>query len=459
MAKDRPQVIALLPGASREEAQEALGVPVEWCEELAQFLSRLGTRRWGAAILTLDHPAVDEAVAARVAESLAAGSLFLASTQRTVERVVAAERAGAVALLSHPPLSSELQQEVRPTLEESGDVAIPPAEASEEAESVVGSSPELVEVFRVVARVAAAPVTVLITGESGTGKELVARALHEQGSRRDRAFVAVNCAAIPDTLLEAELFGFEKGAFTGAVAASEGRFGRANGGTLFLDEIGELSLAMQAKILRVLESGEIERLGARASSTVDVRVVAATNQPLRERAAEGRFREDLLYRLAVVEIEVPPLRKRAGDVIPLVFHFARRFSGRYSRPIRALSEQAVLRLTSYAWPGNVRELRNVIDRAVLLARGGVIRSHDIRLGADAPRTSPVESGSTLGYPPTLSLKQVEAAHIRNVLTHTGGRMGEAAEILGVHRNTITAKVREHEIDVQTLSGPGTARTE
>jgi DNA-binding NtrC family response regulator len=428
-------------------------VPIEWSEEMGHFLSRLGDRAWAAVLLALDHPSVDEALAARVAGSPKVGSLFLTSRSRTVERVVAAERAGAVALLSHPPTEDELRTEVRPTLEESGDLEVPAAEL-EAAGPVVGSSPELMEVFRVVARVAATPATVLITGESGTGKELVARGLHDQGSRQDRPFVAVNCAAIPDTMLEAELFGFEKGAFTGAVAASEGRFGRAHGGTLFLDEIGELSLPLQAKILRVLESGEIERLGARTTSAVDVRVIAATNQPLRERVSAGKFREDLLYRLAVVEVEVPPLRRRQQDVLPLAFHFARRFSTRYARPIRALSEQAALRLTTYPWPGNVRELRNVMDRAVLLARGGVVRSHDIRLGPDAPRTSPLESGVGLGYAPTLSLKQVEAAHIRSVLEHTGGKMGEAAEILGIHRNTMTAKVREHGIDVQTVPAAG-----
>jgi DNA-binding NtrC family response regulator len=416
---------------------------------MGRFLARLGERSWAAVLLALDHPSVDEAVAARVSASPRVGALFLTSGQRTVERVVAAERAGAVALLSHPPSPDELRGEVRPTLEESGDHEVPDEEP--EAGPVVGSSPELMEVFRVVARVAATPVTVLITGESGTGKELVARALHDQGARRERPFVAVNCAAIPDTLLEAELFGFEKGAFTGAVAASEGRFGRAHAGTLFLDEIGELSLPLQAKILRVLESGEIERLGAREATAVDVRVIAATNQPLRERVGSGRFREDLLYRLAVVEVEVPPLRRRPQDVLPLAFHFARGFSARYGRPVRALSEQAVHRLTTYPWPGNVRELRNVMDRAVLLARGGVVRSHDIRLGADAPRTSPREEGMGLGYPPTLSLEQVEAAHIRSVLEHTGGKMGEAAEILGIHRNTMTAKVREHGIEVRPAS--------
>jgi DNA-binding NtrC family response regulator len=293
---------------------------------------------------------------------------------------------------------------------------------------------------------------VLITGESGTGKELVARALHEQGVRSGGPFVAVNCAAIPDTLLEAELFGFEKGAFTGALAASAGRFGRAHGGTLFLDEIGELSVPLQAKILRVLESGEVERLGAASATTVDVRVVAATNQPLRERVREGRFREDLLFRLAVVEVELPPLRRRTGDVLPLALHFARDFSKRYARPLQGLSQPAVSRLLAHAWPGNVRELRNVMDRAVLLARGGVIREGDVRLGADAPRVSPREPGAPAGYPPTLSLRDVEAAHIRSVLRFTGGRMGEAAEILGIHRNTITSKVREYAIELDAPPG-------
>jgi two-component system response regulator AtoC len=444
-ARSRTPVLALVPDASREEVEAALGAPVDWCDDVGPFLARLAEQDWAAVLLCMDHASIDEVVARRIAASPRTGSLFLTSRDRTVDRVVAAERAGSVALLAHPPTDAELRQEVRPLLDETADHALPADEGSDQG-PVVGSSPELMEVFRVVARVAATPVTVLITGESGTGKELVARALHDRGSRPDRPFVAVNCAAIPDTLLEAELFGFEKGAFTGAVTASEGRFGRAHGGTLFLDEIGELSLPLQAKILRVLESGEIERLGARASATVDVRVIAATNQPLRDRVADGRFREDLLYRLAVVEVEVPPLRTRPQDILPLVFHFARRFAARYARPIRALSAPAVLRLTTYPWPGNVRELRNVVDRAVLLARGGVIRSHDVRLGADAPRTSPVEEGAAgVGYPPTLSLREVEAAHIRTVLQHTGGRMGEAAEILGIHRNTMTAKVREHGI--------------
>ncbi len=264
--------------------------------------------------------------------------------------------------------------------------------------------------------------------------------------------MAVNCAAIPDTLLEAELFGYEKGAFTGAVARSDGRFGRAHGGTLSLDEIGEMSLSLQAKLLRALESGEVERLGGREATRVDARVVAATNRDLRERVAAETFREDLLYRLTVVEVELPPLRDRPEDVLPLALHFAARcFSAAHGRPVRALSRRGGDALRTHPWPGNVRELRNVIDRAVLVARGGVIRSGDLRLGPQAPRMSPLDPARDVGYSPTLSLAEVEAMHLRSVLEQTGGHMGEASEILGIHRNTMTSKVRQYGIDVASIS--------
>ncbi len=448
-----PRVLALLPGTTRELIESALGVSVEWFEGPSEFLAALGERPWLVALLSLDHEAVDERLAKRIAESDSAGALFLTSSQTSVEQVIAAERAGSVALLPHPPPEEQLRKQVRPVVKEPGELSVPPHSPTEDG-LVVGSSPALMDVFRVVARVASTPATVLIAGESGTGKELVARALHTQGTRAEGPFVAVNCAAIPDTLLEAELFGYEKGAFTGAVSASEGRFGRAHGGTLFLDEIGELSLPLQAKLLRVLESGEVERLGSGGTVQVDARVVAATNQPLRDRADSGRFREDLLFRLAVVEVELPPLRTRREDILPLGLHFASSFSERYARPITALSRLARDRLRTYPWPGNVRELRNVMDRAVLLARGGVVRSTDIHLGSEAPRTSPVDEGSGVGYAATMSLQEVEAHHIRNVLEHTAGHMGDAAHILGIHRNTMTMKVREHGIDVAAISGGG-----
>jgi two-component system nitrogen regulation response regulator GlnG len=439
-------VLAFLPGTIREDAEDVLGASVEWCDGLSAFLTAVRDGRWRVALLSLDDPSVDEHIAARVAQSLAPEALFLTSSRTSVDQVMAAERTGAAALLSQPPTEEQWRVEVRPIVDESGDVAVPPVADSDD-DLVVATSPALMDVFRVVARVASTEATVLITGDSGTGKELVARALHTQGARARRPFVAVNCAAIPDSLLEAELFGYEKGAFTGAVASSKGRFGRADGGTLFLDEIGDLSRSLQAKLLRVLETGEVERLGGGGPVKVDVRIVAATNQPLRDRADSGKFREDLLFRLAVVEVELPPLRRRREDVLPLALHFAALFSDRYRRPVRALSRQASERLRTYPWPGNVRELRNVIDRAVLLAKGGVVRSTDVRLGSEAPRTSPADEAHGVGYSPTMSLRDVEAHHIRGVLEHTAGHMGEAAEILGIHRNTMTLKVREYGIDL------------
>lgn len=446
--------IAFLPGVTEGVLEDALGIPVQNCAKIGEFLTLLEQGEIGPPprilFLTLDHPAIDPTLVRRIAEENRGTPLFLTSGTSSVARILQAERAGATALLPHPPDQDSLRREVLPLITEVAEVEVPKAPVPGSSPSgddlIVGSSSPLLDVFRVVARAADSSSPVLITGESGTGKEVVARALHSEGGRRAAPFIAVNCAAIPDTLLEAELFGYEKGAFSGAIARSEGRFGRADKGTLFLDEIGELSLSLQAKLLRVLESGEIERLGSRETVRVNARIVAATNRDLRERVADGRFREDLLFRLAVVEVEIPALRDRQEDIGALLLHFVSRFSIQHGRPVHAMSRAAWEKLLHYPWPGNVRELRNVMDRAVLLARGGVIRSGDLRLGAGAPRTSPIDGGSGPGYPPTLSLREVEEAHIRAVLRHTGGKLGEAAEILRIHRNTMTMKVREYAID-------------
>jgi len=301
-------------------------------------------------------------------------------------------------------------------------------------------------VFGMIARVAPSTSTVLISGESGTGKELVARALHRESPRADAAFVPVNCAAIPEQLLESELFGHEKGAFTGAVARRTGRFERADGGTLFLDEIGDMSLVLQAKLLRALEEGSVERVGGDRPVPVDVRVVAATNQLLSTAIQEGRFREDLYYRLAVVDIGLPPLRERGDDVRALALHFARVFAEQHGKSIRALSERALSRIQAARWPGNVRELRNVMDRAVLLTPGAVIASGALRLGAAAPRMSATTDAAEFGYPTRASLAEVEADHIARVLASFDGHIGNAAESLGIHRNTLARKIQEYGVD-------------
>jgi len=445
-----PRVLACLPSLRKDQIATPLAAEVCWCASIGEFLEALAAQSWDVLFLPFEAGGGDEVLARRVSERGDGAALFLVAAEQSVDHVLAAERAGAVGLLPDPPDVDLLVREVLPILTEPAAVPIQ-ADVQAHEGGVVGSSPALLLVFRTVARAATTPATVLVTGESGTGKELVARALHKQGGRPAGTFVTVNCAAIPDTLLEAELFGYERGAFTGAVARSEGRFGRAHGGTLFLDEIGEMSLSLQAKLLRVLETGEIERLGSRDPVRVDVRIVAATNRDLRERAAAGAFREDLHFRLGVVEVELPPLRRRREDVAPLTHHFATRFSLAYGKDIRAFSALAWERLSAHEWPGNVRELRNVIDRAVILARGSVIRSGDLRLGEEAPRSSARGDRAGEGYPVTFSLRDIEGRHIRKVLAHTNGHMGEAARILGVHRNTMTAKVRDHGIDATAAS--------
>jgi DNA-binding NtrC family response regulator len=399
---------------------------------------------WRAALLAPRDGPLPRELVERIAEALPRGVFVLFRDAPGVEEVVASEAAGAAALLPPSADPASVAAFLAPYLREGEDHPVPPAAADDGA--VVGTSPRLVEAYRTVARVASTSATVLVLGESGTGKELVARALHRRSDRAARPFVAVNCAALPDGLLEAELFGYERGAFTGAVGRSDGRFGRAHQGTLFLDEIGELGPALQAKLLRALESGEIERLGGGDPVQVDVRIVAATNRDLEERVRSGAFREDLLYRLAVVTVGLPPLRERPEDVAPLALHFAARFAERYGRPVRAFSRAALASLHDRPWPGNVRELRNVVDRGVLLSRGGVIRTVDLAGADEAPRVSPPGDGLDPAYPASLSIREVEERHIRRVLLFTGGHLGEAAEILGVHRNTMTAKLREYRID-------------
>jgi two-component system response regulator HydG len=306
---------------------------------------------------------------------------------------------------------------------------------------IVSQSAVMVDVYRTIGHVAPSTATVLIQGDSGTGKELVARAIHAHGPRHSRSFVAVNCAAIPENLLESELFGHEKGAFTGAVARKIGRFERASGGTLFLDEIGDMSLVLQSKILRAIQEREVERVGGGEAIPVDVRLIAATNKDLKQMIAEGKFREDLYYRLAVVTIRLPQLVARGEDLLLLTAHFLQEFGKQYSKRIVSISDRATMMLRAHAWVGNVRELRNVIERAVLLCEGDVLRSVDLpeEWIAGAAKVETSCAG------PLATLQEAEARHISQVLTHTHGQIGEAAQILGVHRNTLARKIKEYRL--------------
>jgi DNA-binding NtrC family response regulator len=306
-------------------------------------------------------------------------------------------------------------------------------------ESIVGKSPQMLDVYKMVARVAPTLSTVLVVGESGTGKELVARAIHTHSPRATGPFVAVNCTALTESLLESELFGHAKGAFTGAVASKRGLFEEAQGGTLFLDEIGDVGAKMQAQLLRVLQEGEIRRVGGSEPVKVDVRVVAATNRDLDEEVKQNRFREDLYFRINVVTIKLPPLRDRPTDIELLVNHFLAKYAARERRADAGIAPEAMGVLKRWNWPGNVRELENVIERALALSKDGVILPSDLPIevtGATPAATGgpAPEGGGLVDDRPTLA--ELERRYIELILKETGGNKKRAAEILGIDRRTL-----------------------
>ncbi|MGZ3456244.1 MAG: sigma-54-dependent transcriptional regulator [Polyangiales bacterium] len=305
--------------------------------------------------------------------------------------------------------------------------------------AMIGTGPAMRRVFDTIARVAETDLGVLVRGESGTGKELVAQALHEASGRRARSLQAVNCAAISAELVESELFGHEKGAFTGADARRIGRFEAAAGGTLFLDEIGDMPLPTQAKVLRVLESRTFGRVGSTNPIKTDARVIAATHRDLAEEAKKGRFREDLYYRLHVVEILVPPLRERREDIPALAISFAQRLAQRISRPAKPFSERALAALCGHGWPGNVRELRNTVEQAAVLAAGDTIEDTDLRL---TPSQSQVRPGASFADAKQRAIETFERTWLAEALAQHGGNVSRTAAAIGLARQSLQQKLRE-----------------
>ncbi len=375
----------------------------------------------------------------------------------TMETAVRALRLGALDFIEKPFDIDEMEARIAKALEQ-GHLAETVRDLRQSLlepyrpENIVGASPGLLTALDMARKVAGARTSVLITGETGTGKELIAGAIHALSPRSANEFIPVNCAAIPDTLLESELFGHERGAFTGAARRRLGRFERANGGTLFLDEIGDMSLATQAKILRVLQDGRIERLGGDEPIPVDVRVVAATHRDLLERIREGSFREDLYYRLNVVNIHLPPLRERGDDPILLARHFATRLSAELKRPILSFSQEALDALRAHSWPGNIRELRNAVERAVLLAEGPTIAPEDLGLGPGIRPPDRSGEGHWEGdafqfrFPPGgVSLKTAERELILAALERTHWIQKDAAQLLGITKRAIHYKIEQHGI--------------
>jgi DNA-binding NtrC family response regulator len=358
-----------------------------------------------------------------------------------IEGAVTAMREGAADYLTKPLNLTELTLVLERELErlrlrrETGHLRARLAERYS-FENIIGSAPAMQEVFKTVAQVATSRASVLITGESGTGKELIAAAIHQRSQRARGPFVKLHCAALAETLIESELFGHERGAFTGAVSRREGRFAQAHGGTLFLDEIGEVSASVQVKLLRFLQEHELERVGSNLTVRVDVRVIAATNRDLGAAVADGRFREDLFYRLNVITLTMPPLRERASDVLPLASHFLRKYAAENGKALDGFSEEALARLSGYGWPGNVRELENAIERAVVLASGPRVTV------AELPAHLLARREAELAIPGS-RLDQIERYAILKTLESTGGSTSKAAEMLGTSVRKIQYKLHEY----------------
>jgi two-component system response regulator HydG len=405
----------------------------------------------GVLVTDLMMPGLDGKELLRTARSMRPDvEVVLMTAYGTVEAAVSAMKDGAYDFITKPLKRHALVKTVQRALEHRALMAENEALKARLADlgapggrTLIGQSPAFRALMETLRQAGAAHATVLLVGESGTGKELAARALHELSPRASGPFVAVNCGAIPETLLEAELFGVEKGAFTGALARREGRFERAHGGTLFLDEVGELSLGAQVKLLRVLQEGEIERLGGTGPLQVDVRVVSATRRELPREVAEGRFREDLYYRLNVVEVRIPPLASRREDVPLLADHFLRRFAAKNAKPLRGLSAEALQALEDYAWPGNVRELEHAIERAVVLARGEVLEIGDL---PESVRTGPRGAAGQVVIPIGTPMEEVERRLIHETLRHTGGDKTMAARLLGIAARTIYRKLERERGD-------------
>jgi two-component system response regulator HydG len=422
---------------------EKFGYEVVLAEDGQAGLDRLRESEIHIVLADLQMPRLSGQELLKAAKAIAPDvEVIVITGHGTVEDAVEAMKEGAYDFITKPFKRVQLERTIRRAAEKQA-LALQNRRLQarldelQGGESIVGTSPVMVRTLELVRQVAPSTATVLIQGESGTGKELIADAIHHGSPRRDQAFVKVNCAALPEHLLESELFGHERGAFTGAVARKEGRFELADGGTLFMDEIGDISPVMQGKLLRVLQSGEFERVGGTRTLKADVRLVAATNTDLAALVREKRFREDLYYRLNVITIQLPALRDRQEDIPLLAHHFLRRYAAQNAKTIEGFAEEAMDLLQTYAWPGNVRELENVIERAVVLTRSDLITP------ADLPETLVrIDQAArhlviSIGTP----LDEVEDRLIDETLRYTKGDKAVAAKLLGIATRTIYRRMK------------------
>lgn len=461
LVEDDRSIATVIGAALREE-----GLEVTNCAAVAERDALLAAGRFDVMltdIMLADGDGLQSI--AKVRDAAPGMPVIVLSAQNTLETAVRASESEAFEYFPKPFDLDELVRAVGQAVARSGG---PAADSAEPAEGLpfIGRSPAMQGVYRMITRVLRNDLTVLVTGESGTGKELVAEAIHQLGARRGGPFVAVNAAAIPRDLLESELFGHEKGAFTGAVAQSIGKFEQAHGGTLFLDEIGDMPAEAQTRLLRALQSGRIRRVGGRLEITVDVRIVAATNRALEPMIAAGSFREDLFYRLAVVPIHLPPLRDRREDVGALTRHFLTQAEAE-NLPRRGIEEAAIAALAARHWPGNVRELRNAVFRLALMAREAVIDPLLVEEALGATDSAPGVVAARPGFAAALdrwieaekpadgtlyhrALAELEKPLFDHALARTGGNQIAAARLLGINRNTL----RKHLSDLAAAEGPG-----
>ena len=436
------------------------GYDVHTAEDGEQALSVIRDNHIDLVITDLRMPKMDGMELLRSALALDEElPVIMITAHGTVDNAVEALKTGAFDYITKPFDQAEVRTIVKKALRtrdlSAAEATRPgPSSAAVARYGIIGQSAGIVDLYAVLDRVADTPTTVLITGESGTGKELVARALHENSSRTDKPFIKVNCAAIPKDLMESELFGYERGAFTGAVGSKPGRFELATGGTLFLDEVGSIPVEMQVKLLRALQESEFERVGGIKTIHVDVRLIAATNSDLKKEIAAGAFREDLYYRLNVVPIRLPPLRERATDIPLLARHFVEKFNERLKKQVVGIAPEAEQVLMAYPWPGNIRELENVIERAVLFCDRDHLQVEnlppDARDGDGAPRaptlSQPViaESSSQDGLKEQVkaATSRLERELIVRALAQTGGNVTHAARLLKISRKGLQLKMKE-----------------
>ncbi|HYJ78777.1 MAG TPA: sigma-54 dependent transcriptional regulator [Longimicrobiaceae bacterium] len=440
VVEDQALVRDLIVQVLREE-----GHAVETAETGEEALRRLERELYDVVLLDLALPGIGGMEVLSAARSLQTDAQFVMMTGHgSVASAVEAVRLGAFDYLAKPVEVDELALAVERALRETEvrrELARLRGRAGEGAMgSIIGRSPPMRRLFELIERVAPTRASVLVTGETGTGKELVARAVHDLSDRARRPFVAVNCSALPETLLESELFGHVKGAFTGAVASRRGLFEEAAGGTLFLDEIATISPAIQVKLLRVLQERKVQRVGGGAAVDVDFRLVAAANVPLDDEVAAGRFREDLFYRLNVFPLQVPPLRERAADIPLLADHFRRRVARETGVEPPELSPEGLARMTAHPWPGNVRELENYVERAAILHAGAATLPFDPPRG---PRAEPERGLAARARQERWTLERLEREHVLQVLEDTGGNQVRAAEVLGIDRRTLHRKLKQY----------------